>query len=231
MTVRAAPFELSTLLSKVKYEVGDLSGDYPRYGETQILLAVADQLVDMSNEALARDKSADVLTVDMTYSGSATELPEEVGHESVLRVDNIEDAVIPVPLQYVSPHTATEHQITIGRSTPFRYRYTLMGPADVAENARPRIVLFPKPSGSVDLRVWYIAGPMAIEAESMDPNPQSSRFNEVVVLGAALKLMRREGQATAQQLEAYARLWRSFQALCRRPSGKKRISRTRRGIS
>jgi len=230
---RKAAEDLSELRSRVLREVGDPDGDRWSVGNTDytdVDGAINDQLVEMANQMAADFPGEALLRATFTYTESSApvELPAAVGAEAIYKIEDVSSANLPINIEYISPLAVEDYDPGEVFGSYYKFRYTLLGPSGADVDAY-RIQLYPKASGSMTLRVSYIEAPFIISATS-DEAPMSPRWTELISVGAALKLLRRDGEATDIQLMAHQRLWGAFITQSQRQRGPKRIRRRRRGM-
>lgn len=89
-----------------------------------------------------------------------------------------------------------------------------------------QILIRPK-RATANLRIYYIAPPVTVN-EDDDTAPLSARWRELLVLGAAMRLMSRDGECTDDQRVRHARLMDQFNKYANRQQGYQTIRRTRR---
>jgi len=223
---------LTELRSRVLREVGDPDGD--RWNAdtlyTDVDEAINDQLVEMANQMVADFPGEALLRTTFSYAeaNAPVELPAAVGAEAVYKVEDVSSINLPINIEYVSPLAVEDFNPGEVFGSYYKFRYTLLGPSGTDVDAH-RIQLFPKASGTMTLRVSYIESPFIISVTT-DEAPMSPRWTELIALGAALKLLRRDAEATDIQLMAHQRLWGAFVTQSQRQRGPKRIRRRRRGM-
>ena len=234
MTVaRKTAEDLTALRARVLREVGDPDGDRWTVGNTDyssVDEAINNQLVEMANHMATEFPGEALLRTSFTYTESSAPvaLPSAIGANAIYKVEDVSASALPINIDYISPLAVEDYDPGEVFGSFYKYRYTLFGPSgtDVDEY---RIQLYPKVSGSMTLRVSHIATPFVLQVAA-DDAPMSPRWTELVGLGAALKLLRRDGEATDMQLMAYQNLWMGFVTQSQRQRGPKRIRRRRRGM-
>ena len=229
---RKAAETLTNLRARVLREVGDPDGD--RWNAdtlyTEVDEAVNNQLVEMANQMAATFPGEALLRTTFTYTESSApvDLPAAVGAEAIYKVEDVSSANLPINIEYISPLAVEDFDPGEVFGSYYKFRYSLLAPSGTDVDAY-RIQLYPKASGSMTLRVSYIEAPFIVDAPS-DEAPMSPRWTELISLGAALKLLRRDGEATDIQLMEHQRLWHAFVTQSQRQRGPKRIRRRRRGM-
>ena len=219
---------LQNIRDRIKNDTGDLDGE--RWSDANMDEAINNQLIEMGTEIAISYPGDALVTAELAYSSSTNpvDLPDAIGLESIYRVDDITTSANPMQLSYVSPLELDEFESTTILEHHARRKYTLLGSTTDAQS--PRILLLPKPSIATTLKIYYIATPYYLTSTS-DTSPLSPRWVELISLGAAMKLLRRDEEATSQQMMSYARLWSQFKQMSRRQRGPRKIRRRRRGLS
>ena len=235
MTVsRKTAENLTALRSRVLREVGDPDGDRWTAGNTDytdVDESINNQLIEMATHMSGYFPGEALVRENLSYDEASAPmaLPSAVGASAIYKVEDVSAANLPINIGYVSPLAAEDFDPGEVFGSYYKYRYTLFGPSGDDNHQTYRIQLFPKASGSMTLRISYIATPYTIAAAG-DTAPMSPRWTELTALGAALKLLRRDGEATDAQLMSYANLWGLFVNQSQRQRGPKRIRRRRRGM-
>ena len=226
--VRKTSETLNNIRYRVQRDTGDLDGE--RWSTENMDEAINNQRLEMGTETAITYPGDALVTAELSYTSSTdpVDLPDAVGVEAVYRVDDITTSTTPLQLSYVSPLELDEFESTTAIDHHSRRKYTLLGATTDAQS--PRILLLPKPSDVTTLKIYYVATPYYL-ANASDTSPLSPRWVELVSLGAAIKLLRRDEEATSQQMMSYARLWAQFQQFNRRQKGPRKIRRRRKGIS
>lgn len=227
---------LTQLRSRVLREVGDPDGDRWTAGNTDytdVDEAINNQLVEMSNYMVADFPNEALIRTNVTYTedSAPVTLPSTIGADAIYKVEDITSVNLPINIDYVSPLAAEDYNPGEVFGSFYRFRYTLFGPSSGADVDGYRLQLYPKASGTLTLRISHVAQPFVLDAAApSEQAPLSPRWTELIGLGAALKLLRRDGEATDMQMMAYQNLWTGFLTQSRRQQGPKRIRRRRRGM-
>lgn len=233
---------MNQLRTRVRRQTGDLDGD--RWGTAPLDEAINDQLVDMANDLAISHPGEAITYTTMTYPAGTSDpvdLPAAVAAEAIYRVDDVTVASRPVQLDYCSPLSGLDLDLQTGLVTRGKMVYTLFGPevnADPADDSgiTGRIKLFPRDASSTTLRLYYFQRPFVMPAtedgattDELDDimNPFSPRWLELIALGAAIKLLRRDDEVSNQQIMAYAALKQQFTSFAARRRGPQRIRRKR----
>lgn len=225
---------LTQLRSRVLREAGDPDGD--RWNadstNTDVDEAINNQIIEMANHMAADFPGEALLRASMSYTDATqpADLPASVGSEAIYKVEDITTDSLPVALEYISPLELEDYSPGEVFGSYYRFRYSLFGPSgNPGDPHAHRIQLYPKSSTARTLRISYIATPYVLGAAA-DLSPLSPRWVELASLGAALKLLRRDDEATQQQYLQYEKLWQGFSTFSQRQRGPKRVRRKRRGM-
>lgn len=229
-TGRQTAETLTTIRTLVQRETGDEDGD--RWASAAIDSAANMMLVQMANEAQIRHAGNALLSDDLSYTGSdPNDLPADVDAEMIYRVDDVTNTATSEQLEFVTMKEAQDYDASRALGPGRHQRYTLLGASSAVTTVpQSRIWLVPRPSSSKTLRIWYAATPFVMGAAA-DLMPLSPRWTELVALGAAEKLLRRDEELTNAQRDALGFLWRQYRELCGRQRNAVRVRRRRLGSS
>ena len=212
----------TALLTRIQAECGD--PDVTRFSATEYLQALNDALVELGNIMAIAHTGEALLSTTLSYSGSTPNaLPSGVNAEGIVRVDDSTESTRSVALKYLSPQEFEDYDST-GITYGTARGYTLMGETSAGSY---RIWVLPRPGTTRTLTIYYIATPWILGAVG-DNHPLSPRWQELLVLKAALKLLRRDAEATETQLIDEARLMGQFVALSNRQRDRSRVPQRRR---
>ena len=223
---------LTEIRARVLREVGDPDGD--RWNSdgnyTDVDEAVNNQLMEMGTHMAADFPGEALLRSTITYdeSSAPVALGSTIESEAVYKVEDITTTNLPIVLEYISPLELEDYDPGQVFGPYYRFRYSLFAPSGIDPHAH-RIQLYPKANTSMTLRISYIGKPFVLGAAG-DSSPLSPRWVELVSLGAAIKLLRRDEEATQQQYIAFAKLHEQFVNFSQRQRGPKRVRRRRRGM-
>lgn len=235
---RATALTIAQLRARVRDELEDPSAEpngtvrpdaQRRFSDAQIDKALNDQLIEMANKAAAGRPGLAILTETLSYSSGVTALPAAVQSNEIVLVEDITDPDVPSVVSYASPGELPFHRrpsdVGSYRYQQRRYTLTSTGTGDAIEVV---------PDGAVSLRISYMAPPVIFGAEdgsgTSDAHPLSPRWRELVFLGAAIKLARRDEDIKAAQQIQYDRMMDDYGKLAKRRKGPKFVQNIRKGI-
>jgi hypothetical protein len=243
---RSAAITLTTMESRVRDEIGDPALDFEgntipagsrRYSDAQVDTAINDMLMEMYTFIHRRDPGHDLVTsAAVTYSGggnSSLNLTDNIadiaaGAEVYMVMDETTSAVNR-RLDYVSPVELESFNSRLGTETRVATRkYTLEAQSDGDIILKIR----PNPLQGLSVRVKYVLTPLIWQTSSKnDVHSMTARWRELMTLGAAKKLMRRDDEIPLQSQQEYDRLWMQFMLYAKRvKSGDRKIQIRRRAI-
>lgn len=208
--------------SQVREKVGD--NNATRYTSAQINQALNDAMKEMYT-VLGRDIGGVLATANLTYAAGAESqaLDDSYAAAPIYRVEDFSDTNNPLLLDYVSPSEIETYRGSEAANLNNleylpRMRWSLLGEA---------IVVRPLPNAALTLRISYHPASWVVTADS-DQHPFFYNFEELIVIGAAYRLLEVDGEPAA--ITFAARADRMLQELAAKPRirGPRRV--TRRGI-
>ena len=199
-----------------------------RWSDTEVDNAFNYALSQLSKDLGGVHAGENLVYTDSTYTASAVSvvLPAAIaGGDLIYKVEDLTDPARPRVLPYLSP-LEVEHyaSTTAWDSIRAAHYYSL-----VANGTDAHYVIRPN-QAALAVRIWYIPAPV-VTADDADTHALTAHWLELIVLSSALKLMRRDGEADQQQLNAYAELRDQFRKYSQRQAGPQRIRRKRKGWS
>lgn len=225
-TTRATAARIDTIITRVRRTIGDTetTAANQRWSDSEIIEAVNFELLKMATEAQINDPEPALESTTLSYSGLSTALPSAVDGSSIFMVEDYSETNSPVRLDYVSVLDLDTDYI----DSSFyggRKRWSIQG---------ANIVVRPK--SDLTLRIWYVAPPYIIQTstptgEASDSSDQHSQFvahEELISLGAALRLQENDDEIPRNRFERYIDHWRRFQADLRKNSAPIYVRRNRR---
>lgn len=228
MAVARASLEtLASIATRVQAKLGDPDGDrWPL--ATHVYPAINDQLIEMANIAQINHAGSALSSTDLSYTGGATapvDLPSGVVFDWILRVEDVTSGERPVELRYVSPQDGV---VTGTRNIPLmERRYTLMAPTTDYKTGRIRV--FPDPASTATLRIYHVLEPWVV-ATTSDEIPFSTRWRELVFLGAIRRCLENDDEMTGVMMDNLREQKALFAARATQRQGRIRVARTRRGF-
>lgn len=184
-----------------------------RFSTAEIDNAIKSQLVDMSNVQDAFSPSKSIKSVDVTLVDGVGTIPASVGLLSapISKVELLDSSSDMAAILAPVPHS----QLTDWPGTPV---YALVGGTDLTVSD---VILHVRPRTNDDVRIWYIAPPI-VPSTTADNYPMTDRWQELLELGASLKLLMPTGDATDDQRIRFVELKGQFVEFCDRIRGPRR---------
>lgn len=211
ISTRASAASITSLRTRVRQEIGDIVGDtspdteQARFSDTKIDRSINDMLFKMYRELSESDPGANLLSADFTYTAEGTTegLPEAAAAAPLYKLEWL-DNDIPVLLRRVDPHRL--ESVRAGEPV-----WTLLDRS---------VAIRPLPAEDMLLRVWYIGNPFTLEGGlSTDQHPYPVAHEELIVLGAARRLLSRDDEWGTVHEIRYQEEWMDFQVQAARYMG------------
>ena len=230
---RQAVTTLTAIISQVRDEVSDPDTDVQgnsvtpqKYSNAQVTRAIEYMLGEMGRIRGIVAPSSVLRYVDLTVTLGEADFPSAVALNALMiyKAERVLDYGVDA-ITYVSALEVEQHDTPLtGIRVP--HRFTIIAASDPTVAAW-RFVMRPKTSCVV--RLWYVVGNI-IPGTGADNVPDSLPWLELIVLGAALKLMSIENRATpGQEMRYYGNgrdvtgLWPQFLLAATNAGGPKRI--------
>lgn len=200
LTTVAAAATVSTLRAKVRTLVGDTSSvsALQRFSDLMVDRAIDDTLAHLYMEWASEDPSGFLTSDDLTYTASATSVALTAGREAhqIYRVEDVTTSSDPVLLDYLNPLDAEKFSDSYG--------WTLKGNA---------IVLVPVPTSNKTLRIWSLKPFVPVTGAATPTTDQHSlsiNHEELITLGAAIRLQEIDDEVPPTRLLRYEQLWQQY---------------------
>lgn len=207
LTTASAAATVAALRSRVRTMIGDTAttAAMNRWSDANVDKAIDDMIAQMYMEVASWDPSGFLTSNDMTYTpatgttANGTALAAGFERYPIYRVEDITNMTSagPVTLDYVNAIDAQ----TYGDS----YGWTLEG---------DKIVLIPEPATSRTLRIWTIKPFIPISNASTpatDQHALSLNHEELIALGAAIRLQEVDDEVPPSRQLRYEQLWQLYQ--------------------
>lgn len=223
-----------TLIWRVREAVGDVdtSSANQRWSDAQITDAINLEIMKMSNQLNVRDAASSLTSLNISYTADATSvaLTSPANVQPIYRVEDITSSTTrPTPLDRTSNFAMEQHGQIGDQAFSSRYVWALEG---------GNIAVRPIPTKALTLRVWYLQGPYAIPvatdgtpADATDQHPMPVGNEELITLGAAIRLQETDAEIPPVRVARYGDLWLRFLATSKRFLGPKFVRRNRRWVS
>lgn len=178
----------------------------------------------MGTEMGLMDSSAALESTTLSYTASSetVALPAGAKSQPIFMIEDVTDSTYPVRLGRLSTFDASSVNASAGTG----YAWARFGET---------VALKPKPSVDVSLRIWYIREPYVIaldgsgdETTGTDQHAMPVGHEEIISLGAAIRLQEVDGEIPNGRIERYNEMWMRFLQAARKSRGPKYIRRNRR---
>ena len=216
---RGAASTWAAIRVQVREKIGDNNAS--RYTNTQINQALNDSMKEMYG-VLGRDIGGVMTTANLTYASGAESqaLDDSYAAAPIYRVEDFSDTNNPVLLDYCSPAEIESYRGSdIGNSDNLgqlaRPRWSLLGES---------IVVRPMPGSAMVLRISYHPPVWVVTADA-DQHPFFYNFEELIVVGAAFRLLEVDGEPAAATFAARAARMLDDLAAKPRIRGQRRVAR------
>lgn len=224
ITTRASAATITSLRLHVREELGDILGDTApdseqmRFTDTKIDRAIEFMLFKMYRTMNEEDAAVALQSVDVTYAADAETqalptAPVDIASSPIHKVDHLETADFPRLLRRIDPQNLErEHD---------EYVWCLLDRS---------IAVRPVPTTALTLRVWYIGNPFTVigGTPGTDQHPYPVAHEELIVLGAARRLMSRDDEWGTVHEMRYQEEWNDFEIQSSRHNGPQWPAQNRR---
>lgn len=203
LTTPAAAATVSALTTRVRTMIGDTSTatDMQRWADALIRQAIDDMIAQMYMEVASWDPSGFLTYDNLTYVANndpnGTALPAGRERYPIYRVEDITVSGFPAHLDFLNPMDAQEFGDAYG--------WTFEG---------DRIVLVPEPTSARTLRIWSLKPfiPTAnASTPATDQHALSINHEELIALGAAIRLQEVDDEVSPSRQLRYEQLWQLYQ--------------------
>ncbi len=224
------------LLNTTRRFAGDTSTNTSnqRWSDHEVYEAIGFELAKMWNEAGIQDHGSLITEESLTYTGGATEvaLGDSIRTTPITRVmDLTQSTTSPSLIPRVSPHELSSYQKVLdNRPTPgyvwARHDYAIR--------------IRPIPTGNLTLSIYRIHAPYLLAWASTSDDDLSDTatitdspkiyagHEELVCLGAAMRLKRLDGESSDHEFRDYNILWDQFVAGAKKFRGPRYVRKNRR---
>lgn len=213
---RASAASFATLRTRVRAAVGDrdTSTANQRWSDTDIDQAINDTLFEMYAE-LGSDPSSFLVSDTFTYSAGerSAALNQEAQSAPIYRIEDATNSDFPTPLTRVDAHEIESSNARL---------------ESVWCRADGDVMVRPIPGSDLTLRVWYIGNPFSVTGGTGDQHPYPVAHEELIVLGAAIRLQEEDEEIPASRPARYIDLWSKFQKYAMLYRGPRAFKQARR---
>lgn len=194
----ATALTMSDLLTAVRRAVGDIetSTGNQRFTNEEIFAAIDFSLAEMWTRLQTKNAAGRLQSHTLTYDASSESepLPDGIEANSIYKVEDYTDSTQPLMYDYVAVE-----DLNRPRNRP---AWTLQNGS---------IYLWPRPTDGKTLRIWTAAYfPRTADADLTDTHALPVNHEELIVLGAAIRLQEIDDEAPPARIERKAELMKLF---------------------
>lgn len=213
---------LDTLHTKVRDIVGDTetTAANQRWADSKITDAINHELIKMGVQMGISDPGPALTSANVTYTADAdtVALSEALKIHPIVKVEDITDSAnVPIRMERVS-FQELERFVAEPNTSARSLAFSIVG---------DNIAIRPKPGTARTIRFWYLRGPYVLSADA-DNHEVWVGNEELIILGAAIRLTRTDQETPAGMREDYNDHWLRFLATCKRFRGNKTVGKHRR---
>lgn len=225
ITTQAAAETIANLITRTRRALGDTSTitANQRWSDAEIIDAMNLELYKMSAEWGLGNSEQAMTSTTLTYTaGSNTvALPSGPDVNPIFMVENYTDTNHPYRLQHVSFLEANSGS----RDYEIRSSGGLFW-----SRAGSSIAVRPVSNAGITLRIWYLRAPYGTSTSygGTDQQPWPVQHEELISLGAAIRLQEVDDELPQSRLMRYDDLWKRFSASKNFNRGPVYVRRTRR---
>lgn len=201
ITDQATAETIANLLTRTRRALGDTdtSTTNQRWSDAEIIDGINLEMFKMSAEWGLGQTTQAITSTTLTYTASAdtVALPSGPDVNPIFLIEDYSDSNNPLRIENESFLSANEYS----RSSTSTW-----------SRAGSSIALRPAPDSSTTLRIWYVRPPYATSTSygGTDQQPWPIQHEELITLGAAIRLQEVDGEIPPNRMERYADLWMRF---------------------
>ena len=204
---------MTDLLTAVRNAVGDkaTATQSQRFEDDEIFAAIDFSLAEMWATLQAGNIAGRLQSHTLTYEGESEPMPSGVEANAIYKVEDYSDAAAPMLLNYVGYED-------VGRVRA-RPCWSLLNNS---------IYVYPEPETSITLRIWTAAAfPRTADAAGTDTHILPINHEELIILGAAIRLQEVDDEVAPGRLARKAELMKLFQEAAPRIKARKYVGNVR----
>lgn len=225
-TTNASAASIAKLVTRVRRSTGDVSttAANQRFSDTDIVDSINLELMKMQTEMGINNPEPYLTSTTINYSGQLTDLPATLEASQIFLVEEYDDPDRPLRMDYISPLDLDRH-VTDFQYVGGRKRWSILG-GNIAV----------RPVENLTIRVWYLQNPLVIAEgigglgyqASSDQHSLFVQHEELISLGAAIRLQEIDEEIPAGRIQRYQDLFFRFLADLRKNKGPVYVRRNRR---
>lgn len=218
------------LQTRVRRAVGDTdsSTTNQRWSDAELNEAINFELMKMSSEWGLGNSSQAMKSTTLSYTANSDSVALPAGPDvnPIFMVENYTDSTNPIRIEYASFLEADKYYLDHAYMNTTGYRWSRVGTS---------IAIRPLSGETLTLRIWYLRAPYAFtldgsgdEDDATDQSPWPVQHEELISLGAAIRLQEVDEEVPAGRLERYMDLWQRFVRSKSHNRGPKYVRKNRR---
>ena len=207
ITDEATAETIGNLITRIRRAVGDTDATAVnnRWADAEIVDALNLELNKMSAEFGLGNSSQAMTSTTLTYTAGAetVTLPSGPDVSPIFLVEDITNTANPIRIEFASFLEAGRMQLDSAYLSGQGYRWSRAGDS---------IALRPSLSTAVSLRIWYMRAPYGTSTSyaGTDQQPWPVQHEELISLGAAIRLQEVDEEVPGGRVERYVELWNRF---------------------
>ena len=207
ISTEASAETIGNLITRIRRAVGDtetLSANQ-RWTDAEVIDAMNLEMFKMSAELGIGNIAAVLSSTTMTYTASSDSvaLPSGPDVNAIFMVEDYRDSDNPIRLDFASVLDADVYDVNSAHLALRGIRWSRRGSS---------LVIRPKPAADMTLRIWYIRPPFGTSTSysGTDQQPFPVHYEELISVGAAIRLQEVDGEIPSGRVERYVELWSRF---------------------
>ena len=229
LSTRATAATISVLTLRVRKLIGDTDTDTnnQRWLDADIRTELDYSIAAMYTKMSAGNPAPWIGTADLTYTANyrSVSIPTGIEAQSIYKVEDVTTASDPIYIAYRSMDQLDRFSDEDG----FSIVGAQITDAGVATQVQS-IALRPIPTSAKTLRIYSLAPFIPVSGAatpSTDQHPLNPTFEEVITLGAAIRLQEVDNQVPVTRMARYQELMEEFREQCSRYIGPVYVKNTR----
>lgn len=216
---------IGNLLTKIRRYVGDTDSatDNQRWSDAEIVDVLNYEIYKMHAEMALGNTPPLLTSTTLSYTSGSTEiaLPSGPDVNPIFMVEDYTDTSNPIRLTHESILEADRYDLDSSYLGGRGRRWSLIG---------GNIALRPTTDSTITLRIWYVRAPYGTNTSygGTDQQPFPVAHEELLTLGAAIRLQETDDEVPPGRMDRYQELWQLFVRSKRKNRGPIYVRKNRR---
>lgn len=216
---------IANLITRIRRALGDTDATAAnnRWTDAEIIDALNLEIFKMTAEMGIGNTTAMLTSDNMTYTASATSvaLPSGPDVNPIFMVEDITNSSQPVRLEFASILEADDYLLTGTYVGSKGRRWSRIG---------GNLAVRPLPGSALTLRIWSLRAPYGTSTSyaGTDQQPFPVAHEELLSVGAAIRLQETDGEISPGRVQRYIDLWQRFVRSKYQNRGRIYVSQNRR---